>query len=216
MQRNQRRGVRSFRGRQQAAQAEIARLSREIAPRQFYSNVELKHTFRFSASSAFQQTVTPIFLAAAAGAICSVTNSTLKTIAGSVKVNFIEVWSPPPSQGAATTCSVDFAGSANNPNREYSDTSVSVTRPAHVLCNPPTQSLCSFWQQASNTTSDLFTIAGGAGAIIDVGLSIVLADGDAEPSSVTVTTATLGNVYYLALDGPTSNLLVPVSLATTH
>jgi hypothetical protein len=180
-------------------------------PIQIRSNVELRHRFRFVSTNAVSQSVTPNSLMCSAGTMCSVANTTVNSFYGSVKVNQIEMWSPPASQGSSTTCSVDWIGSSYQPNREYSDTSVSVATPAHVISSPPPMSIASFWQTSSTNT--LFTLIAPVGTIIDVHLSLILNDSDESLVTASVTTATLGNIYYLSLD-PNKHY-TPVSLTTT-
>jgi hypothetical protein len=180
-------------------------------PIQIRSNVELRHRYRFVSTNAASTPVTPNSLMGCAGTVCTVTNSTVTSIFGSVKVNLVEMWSPPASQGSSTTCSVDWIGSSYQPNREYSDTSVSVATPAHVISSPPPMSIASFWQTSSTNT--LFNLIAPAGTIIDVHLSLILNDDDESLVTVAVTTATLGNIYYMSLDP--NKRFTPVSLTTT-
>jgi len=110
---------------------------------------------------------------------------------------------------------VEWIGSSNSPNREFSDTSVSVATPAMVSCSAPPQSLAAFWQLASGNTA-LCTLVAPVGSIIDVSLSLILLDDDVSAPSVAVATGILSYIYYLALDGPSTNRYTPVSLTTTH
>jgi hypothetical protein len=158
--------------------------------------------------------VTPTSLLGAAGGIVAVANTTLTTIHSSVKVNQIDIWTPPASQGASATCSVNWVGYNNSPDREYSDTSVSVATPAHVTCSPPQQSLASFWQAASAT--NLFVVTAPTGSIIDVHLSLIFADGaDQAGTGISIATGVLGSNLYLSLDPNATHRYTPVSLTTT-
>lgn len=64
----------------------------------------------------------------------------------------------------------------------------------------------------------MFQLGVPAGSIVDLVLDLVLADlpSTTTPVTTAVATATIGVTYYLALDGPSTNDLVPVSLFTTH
>jgi hypothetical protein len=108
--------------------------------------------------------------------------------------------------------SVEWFGFGNSPSLEVSDTTLSVSRNAHIVTTPPRQSLCSFWQKATGT--GLFSLVLPAGSIMDIDMDLILQDNDAL-YTVPVTTAVLGNVYYLALDHQVSDLIIPVSLHTT-
>jgi len=183
-------------------------------PSQLKSNVEIRHRFRFISSNGAATPVTATNLIGACGCIGTITNTQVVSIARSVKLNQIEIWAPPASQGSSATCSVEWLGSNNSPNREFSDTSVSVSTPAYVKCSPPPQSLGSFWQQPASTV--LATIVAPSGSIIDVHLSFILNDDEAGATAFSVATDSVGGMYFLALDGYGSNLYTPVSLTTTH
>jgi hypothetical protein len=191
-----------------------ANSSSQNRPPQLRSNVEVRHRYRFLSGSGTATFLTPQSLIFAAGSMCTVANTTCAALFGSVKLNSIEMWSPPASQGSASTCSVDWAGYQNSPSREFSDTSVSVSTPARVSCRPPPMSLASFWSIASSATV-LCTVVAPAGTIIDVSLSLILSDDDVTAATQAVATGTLGNIYYLSLDSNATHRFTPVSLATT-
>jgi hypothetical protein len=186
-------------------------------PPQIRSNIIYNHTFRFAATAGATAQVTVLDALGAAGGICFVVNSQLALFAQSVKINSVSIWSPPPSQGAVSTCSVEWASTAAQSigygNQETSDTSNSVASPAVVFTRPPRNSLASFWQSAASTV--LFTCVTPAGSIVDFSASFILCDVNT-PEDQGVAVAALGSIYYLALDGPTTNNLVPVSMVTTH
>ncbi len=183
-----------------------------MGPGMLNTNIQKSHKFRFVASSAFNGTISSSMLLGAAGAICTVVNTTLALKNQAVRLKTIELWAPPASQGSASTCSVEFTGT-NNPNREFSDTSVSVMKPAHLKCSPPEQSLASFWQLGPND-ANMFILVCPGGTIIDVDLALIETDQESNATR-TVATGVLGKTYYLALDHSVSDLLVPVSLQTT-
>lgn len=186
---------------------------RNVNPPQILSNVVKNHTFRYLASSGFSGAISAQMILGAMGTICTTTNSVVTFINESFKVNRISMWAPPASQGAATTVSVNWIGSMFSPNKEVSDTSVSVSHNSQLHCKPPPLSSASFWQPISG--NNVFSLVAPAGTVIDINVSIVEGD-DEVIGTANVATGVLTHTYYLALDGPTSNLLVPVSLATTH
>jgi hypothetical protein len=179
------------------------------------TNVRLAHRYRFAASAAFTGAVEFVDIAGAMGTMGTVTNTTVTAWTSSLRIRGIEMWTPPPSQGASATCSIDWYSSANQPSLEFSDTSVSTAQPAHVRCSPPAKSLAAFWQGASSATT-AFTLVAPAGTIIDLMVEGIMEDADLVGLTFGVATAVLGHAYYLALDGFASNLLVPVSMVTTH
>jgi len=185
-------------------------------PMQLRSNIELRHQFRFASTNGAPTAVTSSTLSGALGVV-AVTAVLGVQIAQSFKVNQIEIWTPPASQGASATCSVLFPQTASDVAREYSDTTVSVATPAHVVCSPPQRSLASFWQSSAGVA--LFTLVAPPGSVIDVWVSYVLADptafsGGGAPA--TLVGATIGNTYYTALDSLTSAGAVykPIALST--
>jgi hypothetical protein len=167
-------------------------------PGQLATNIEVKHQYRFSSSSAAPIAISDTRLLAACG-VDAVTATLGKGIWQTVKVNQIEIWTPPAAQGANATCSVLFPAAQQSQAREVTDTTVSVAKPAHVLVTPPRYSLCSFWQNGTGNT--LFTLVAPPGSIIDVWVSLILGDGPlAAVISQVLVGATIGSVYYAPLD----------------
>jgi hypothetical protein len=170
-------------------------------PPQLNANVELKHQYRYISTSGASTTITDSLLLTAAGVNAN-TAILGSPIMRCVKVNRIEIWAPPASQGAAVTCSILYPASAANPMpREVSDTSVSVSSPAHVVSTPPPNSLPSFWQ--AGTGANLFTLVAPPGSIIDVWLSMVINDNSAVPTTAVLVGASVGATYYCSLDSAT-------------
>jgi hypothetical protein len=178
------------------------------------SNIEFRHRYRFTSTSATPTALTGTSLLGAAGTMCTVANSVVCAVASSVKISNISIWTPPASQGSPATCSVDWIGYQNSPDREVSDTSVSVSTPAKVSTSPPRNSLAAFWQLAGGTA--LCTLTAPVGSVIDVDLALIFNDDDgAVINQISVTTGTLGASYYLSLDPNGTHRYTPVSLNTT-
>lgn len=177
--------------------------------------MELRHQFRFTSSNGAAKAITDQLLLTAAGVAANTAGTTGTAIHQTVKVNQIEIWSPPASQGAAVTCSVLFPASINSPAREITDTTVSTAQPAHVVCSPPQKSLAGFWQEGVGNT--MFTLTAPAGSIIDIWLSLIIADG-VQPTANTATLVggTSGAIYYCSLDSSTAagSVYKPVGLTT--
>ncbi len=184
-----------------------------MGPPQMSSNIVKKHKYRFVASSAFSGAISSLQCFGASGTIGTVLNTTVVGKNQSMRIISIELWSPPPSQGSSATCSIEWAGTNQSPTQEFSDTSISVTKPAHVFSRPPLDSLCAFWQTAPSINT-MMNLVCPAGTIIDLKLALIECDGES-PVTFAVSTAVLGQSYYLALDHGTSDKLVPVSLQTT-
>ncbi len=183
-----------------------------LDPPQIKSNIVLKHKYRFRATAAFTGSITNTRIAGALGGMAT-TIVGVSLLPESFRIRKVELWAPPPSQGAASTISLEWLGSANSPSLEVSDTTVSVSRPAHIVTKPPVQALSSFWQQPSGTVA--FTLNVPTGTIIDLTVDWIISDSAAAAGVIVVAAAVIGEVYYLALDHGVSDLLVPVSLTTT-
>jgi len=186
-----------------------------INPPQMESNLKLVHKFRFQASGAESNfAITDSSVIGALGGICTTANSSVTVFAQSFRIKRIEMWAPPASQGSAATVSVEWFGFGNSPNIEHTDTTLSVSKNAHIASSPPSSSLAAFWQKGTST--NLFILNFPANTIIDLIVEIMMADQETALETVAVTTGTLGHIYYLALDQQLgSHILVPVSLNTT-
>lgn len=171
------------------------------------------HKYRFTSTSGTATALTPTSILLAAGSVGTVTNTTVVSLATSVRISNITIWTPPASQGATATCAIDWIGSANAPNREVSDTTVSVSVPARVSSAPPPNSLASFWQTSSAST--LCVLTAPTGSVIDVQMTLILSDTDQVQGTVGVATAVIGALYYMSLDPNATHRFVPVSLVTT-
>jgi len=194
-------------------QRRVRTSSARQGPDQFRANPEVSRRYRFTSSSGTSTTISAFTLLDACG-VCATTAVLGSAIYQSVKVRQIEIWTPPASQGAAATCSVLWPSSNTSQPREVSDTTVSVTQPAHVRTSPPPGSLAGFW---SSGNVSLFTLVAPSGSIIDVWVSLVMADGtNVLATAATLVGATAGRMYYCSLDSTTSagSIYAPVSLST--
>jgi hypothetical protein len=186
-------------------------------PSQLKTNIEIKHQFRFTSTSAALTGVKAPNIIAAAGVVAT-TASLGYSVNQMMKVNRIEVWTPPPSQGASVTCSILFPATNQSQPREVTDTSVSTAVPAHIVAVPPPNSLCGFWN-GGNVATVLFSLVAPPGSIIDLWISAVLNDGTAVGASQTqavLVGATVGSLYYCSLDSVVSagSIYLPVGLTT--
>jgi len=182
---------------------------------QLRTNVVVSHTYRFVSTSGTATTVTNDSVIAALGNICTVTNTSVSAIAQSFHVRKLTLVSPPASQGASATCSVEWLAAAvvSSTNMEVSDTTVSVAVPACVVSSPPANSNAAFWQTSS--TNGLFILTAPVGTVIDLAVDYILVDDPAFNKITTVATGVLGTMYYLSLDPNATHRYTPVSLTTT-
>jgi hypothetical protein len=87
------------------------------------------------------------------------------------------------------------------------------TTALHFL--PPKNSLAGSWITSADSSKPLFVCnIGGEQNVLDIHVHFRICD-TIEPLALTVSTAVVGKIYYLALDGAASNNLVPTSLPTT-
>jgi hypothetical protein len=174
------------------------------------SNVRIGHKFRFVASAAIVDvSIQSDDLLAVCGNI-AYTTTNLTGIARSAKLKSVEVWTPTATSTTPTTCSVEWPASQRSPSMEVSDTSINISRPAHIKASPPKESLSAFWFDES-TNAALFILNAPIGSVVDVQLEYFLLD-SGTGIATTVTGATIGQLYYGYLDGDTTHLLAPVSL----
>lgn len=186
-------------------------------PTSFRANLEVKHRYRFTSTAGNLTAITPNKLLCAAG-VMATSSTEGHAIFRAVKLDQIEIWTPPASQGQSATCSVYWSSGGPNVGmtREVSDTTVSTAIPAHVRTSPPANSLASFY--GAGTTGASPTIASlmaPTGSIIDVWVSLVMADGDFDGAVAVLVAAGTGRVYYCCLDSVTAatGLYKPVSLS---
>ncbi len=183
-------------------------------PAQFRANPEITRRYRFISSAATLTAVSAQTLIGAAGVVASSATAG-QPIFQSVRVHSVELWAPPASQGAVVTTSILWPNTNQSQPREVSDTTNSVTIPAHVRSSPPANSIAGFWI-ARNSTTPLFSLVAPSGTIIEVVCSLVMGDGVQPATQSTLVGATLGGVYYCSLDSLTAagSLYTPVSLTT--
>lgn len=189
-----------------------------MKPPQFNSNIRVSHSYRFIADTTgvSNKVITSALIMGAAGSICTVANTTVNSMFTCFKIKDVKIWSPVSQQGANTTCSVEWIGTAQAPSIEISDSSSSVSQPATVSCKPPRNSNAAFWQNPNIGSNNLFNITAPAGSIVDLGLDLIMCDEVAASYPTTVAAGVLGHPYYLALDGTVGNHLPPASLSSTQ
>lgn len=178
------------------------------------------HTFRFQVTTGFGSLVniTGGNLAGAIGGYCTIANSTVKTIASSIRVRGITVWpsqqSSPQNPPEIVWFSPITVMEKDASKERMLPAGVSVTAP--LSTRPPPNTLCSDWFAVSSGSSQpMFGLINmAAGNVIDVRLSFTVTN-NLLGSTQVVTTGTLGTYYYLYLDGSTSHQIQPVGKPTT-
>lgn len=177
----------------------------------------VSHTFRYAASNTATVSVSLAHLIGTCGGTCVVANSKLQPWASSVRIKSLTIW-PPVASGNYTF--VNWAASASG--GYVPDTATMVNVPDSVTVTgalrfvPPKNSLASFWLNpvTISTSATVFGMTIKIGSILDFDVEFTLSN-VSESGQQTIVAGILSNVYYLALDGPTSNKLVPQGVPTT-
>jgi hypothetical protein len=175
----------------------------------------VNQTYRFAADSALSaEDITEKNLLAAMGSICTVANTTLRSVFYSVKLHSVEIWSTAGTVGGISSMTLEWGSDASvaNTNKLVSDASISSAYPCHIYAKPPQGSFASFWMDATNDNI-VFTINTDSACIVDLNMTGIMLDGSSSSATVSVGTASLGVMYYPPLDGATDKLL-PVGLNT--
>jgi hypothetical protein len=182
------------------------------------STVPYSHKFRFraaAAANALQLGVGGIF--GALGVVATSTTS-VASIASSFRVHSISMYpsaaTTPPSEclclwaSALTGFLPDEARLTTMPD--------GITIPRGYKFSPPKASLAADWiNTAVNAGAAVVYLTCPTGTIIDIHLSARMSNAIGN-INITVTSAGVGGVYYLAPDGPATNRFVPLGLVTTH
>ncbi len=177
------------------------------SPPRFISTPQLRHVFRFTASTAGTYTITKgnllNLLQVATGASAST------RLIYALKLGSVECWAPTNSSFSSQTVAVEWNGSEYSPSSILSDTSMNL-RPAHVFGKPPKNSSISLWiSTLSDGAIPFFSITVPQYAVIDVRVTCMLYDDETPTAGDSPSMATTGKLYYNYLDGRTSGKLVP-------
>jgi hypothetical protein len=176
-------------------------------------NPTKSQVYRFKTTAAETAGVHVGDLLGVIGGVATVANSKIAAIASSVRLRKVTVWPPGSISTSASSVSLEWAPGSSS---QVPDDAVDRTIPLGITATgalsfvPPKMSLASFWITSADSTATVFLITAPAGAVIDVHLDYKISM-SLEPLLITVATATLGNYYYLALDGAANNKYVPSS-----
>ncbi len=147
-------------------------------------------TYRFNCTGNLGATISCSNLMGIAGAMCTVANNTLTYIAFAARLHSVEVWAPPSTN-------------------EVANVAMSPSRPSYTKVKPKVGEWA--WQVFSAGSTPVFGISCPTGSIIDVNITHYLADLAGANTTQAATAATLGQLYYTALDG-TTKTAVPIGL----
>jgi len=203
--------------------ANMARVQRSLKPPMFKAYIPTRHTFRYSFAPTVSTNLTSTV-------VSNLTNNTMLNSFGilataantgynwysSFKVHSIKIWGsyfPTTSSTslASAQIEVDWGTGALNfvPSQLINDTSNDPSVPAFISTAPMVGSEQSFWQQS--TSSNFMTLVYNCPVVVD--LDVSLSTGDSRGLSVSpAATLTIGDQYFLPLDGISSHNLQAVGL----
>jgi len=189
-------------------------------PKQFRSNVQFKHKFRFQSTGAAFFTIlrSDLLGLLAVNLTGALTNAAV--IAG-IKLNRMEFYAVGGATAAApftpATVSVEWL-SQYGPSAEISDVG-NAFAPAKIVVSPPRQSVASFWTLTGfNVSEVLCNVIVPIGTIADVFVDIVLVDSEASVIYTTIAAGVAGQMYagYLDRHAGAGAVMQPVSYVSLN
>ncbi len=175
-------------------------------PPQYKSQPVLRRTLRFVASAVQSSVViTPKSLCASLGSVCASNTTTMYILAGSVRVRRIQMWVGTATSGTQANVLVNFytTGVAAT-NYEVGDDTINSSTLAYISVKPPSGTQAQFWNPVSSTTT-LFSLTSSANCVMDLDLEYIMSDNDTgNPTYASTQVGTIGNVYYINLNGVNS------------
>jgi len=184
---------------------------------QLSTTVQVDKVIRFQASAALSGA--GVFIVDLLDLYCmAATTTSAYRLPVAARLRKIEAWCPPSSTGAAVTLSIEDRAPGVGivaPSRIMEDTTMGVSRPAHLVWKPSAQSVLSKWLDDSGGVGQLLLLTAPVGTTFDVHLSWTLQDGEV-PVAVTagVVAATVGQLYIRSLNSTGANNIPPVSYVT--
>ncbi len=192
------------------------------APPVFQSSVYFRKKLRYQASAAITTTATPSQIGSYF-VMGTVVNTTVTKWVNQIRIRSVTLWAGPNATTfTPTTISLQFNGTlaqVSGTNRTYSDQSMGSNSIAHLRVKPDPMSTAADWVNvggaAAPGTSPIFTYTLPAGGIIEIDCDVTVANDDSVVSTISAATVVLGQLYALALDHGTSDVVVPLSVTTT-
>jgi hypothetical protein len=184
--------------------------------------VNLVHTvstvLRYSAVVGGANLVTTPNVINACGGMAS-TTSLIRPWATSFRIKSVVLFSPS-STTVDDTLSLEwnsgFSAFIKDEIRNMT-TPTGMTLPQKIVYRPPKESLAHGWI-SNGSSGGIMTITCPAGTVVDVHIDYTIFAGGLTQTSGfgTVSTVTVGVIYYVALDGTATNNLIPLVLPTAH
>lgn len=197
------------RGNNRAQRARAIVVHDDIDPPRFQSVTRVTRRYRFNCTGNLGATISSANMVGIAGAMCTVANNTLTFIAMAVQIHSIEVWAPAATSGVMTQIEIQFYTMNQGPAREVSNVAFSSARPSYLKAKPKVGEWAR--QVVSPGATPVFGISCPTGSLIEINATHWLADLAGANTTQTATAATLGQLYYTALDG-TTKTAQPVGL----
>ncbi len=180
-----------------------------IDPPPIPSVTRFTRKYRFNCTGNLGVTVTCSNLLGIAGAMCTVANNTLTYISFAARLHSVEVWAPAATNGVVVQTEIQMYDMNQGPAREIANVAMSPSRPSYTKVVPHVGEWG--YQVFSAGSTPVFGISCPTGSIIDVNITHYLADLAGANTTQAATAATLGQLYYTALDG-TTKTAVPIGL----
>jgi hypothetical protein len=195
-----------------------SRLGASLPPVMNASQV-VKGRFRFTSLSSTLVSVSIADVLGACGGTCSVTNSTFKPWASSFRIKEVRMY-PGVNPGVGVSYNSvawnsGISGVAQDQER-IDDLPSGITVTHALSFKPPEKSLASDWISCLATgTTNLFAMQSQNGTLVDFHVDFTLSN-QFQAASITISTGTLGAIYYLPLDGAASAEYPNTHLPSTH
>jgi len=177
------------------------------------------HTvLRFTATSAASNVNATIAnLLVACGSICTIANSTVTSVASSLRLHRVTIWPSPQTAGSGQQAEVLWPELGNTTRDESKSVAIpSGLTMADVISDTPAKNTVSaFWNSSGGGASPLFTITCPAGSIVDVSITFTLRNNISGVTQAGYAAAGLGSYYYGRLDGVGGKFL-PLGVPTTN
>jgi hypothetical protein len=179
----------------------------------------VKARYRFTSLSNALVSVSIADVLGACGGTCTVANSTFKPWASSFRIKEIRLYpGVNPSVGVSynsVAWNSGISGVAQDQER-INDLPSGITVSQALSFKPPVRSLAADWISCiATTTTNLFAIQAQNGTIVDFHVDYTLSN-QFQAGAITISTGTLGSIYYLPLDGAASAEYPNTHLPSTH
>lgn len=179
-----------------------ARVVRDyIDPPAVPSVTKITRVYRFACAGNLAVTLTSSNLVGICGAMCTATNATLTFIAFAAQVHGVKIWAPTATNAVMVQTEIQWYTMNQGPAREVCQTAITPSRPSYTASKPRYGEWAS--QRFSAGSTPVLGISCPIGSIIDVHVSHWLSDLAGANTTQATTSATLGQLYYPALDGST-------------